>query len=153
MAGEYTLEYRDPRIEVGVFPHRVGPRSVLVPVSGDGCDAGPASSRRDDTAHGGVGGCGAALAMDYGRLRADGQQRDASVFCHSCENLPEYFLSAQDVAADISWLECVGFSLDGVSQGGGMGFTSYPAKKGQGGGGPVFAPMGWYCRCRTNDCV
>src|SRR6267378_4351603 len=138
---------------MGVFHHRVGPRSVLVPISWDGCDAGPASARCDDAAHGCIGGRGATLAMDCGRVRANGHQRYASVLCHSCENLPEYFLSGQDGAAGISWLECVGFSLDGVSQGCGMVFTFCPTKKSQGGGSPVFGGMGWHCHCGTNDCV
>src|ERR1700694_804258 len=101
MAVEYTLEHCDPRIPLWIFPPRVGPRPDLVPVSRNDCDAGPASFRRDDAAHSGVGGRGAALAMDRGRLRGDGHQRGASVLCHPCENLPEYFLSGQDVAADI----------------------------------------------------
>jgi len=45
------------------------------------------------------------------------------------------------------------FSLDGVSQGGRMGFASCPTQKSQGGGRPVFGGMGWHCHCGANDCV
>jgi len=75
-----------------------------------------------------------------------------SVLCHPVRTFQNIFFRVKMVL----WyqlVECVGFSLDGVSQGCGMGFTFGPTKKSQGGGGPSWR-YGLALSLRDrNDCV